>query len=106
MPGRATPRAATTPRRTSSMRARGSGVAAGVRRIEAVTGAGAVAWAQQQRAALHRIVDALHVGIDQGVDTIERLQTENKKLARDITQLRTKLALGSASPASSGDAAD
>ena len=29
------------------------GVAAGVRRIEALTGAGAVAWAQQQRATLH-----------------------------------------------------
>ena len=29
-----------------------SGVAAGVRRIEALTGAGAVAWMQQQRDAL------------------------------------------------------
>src|SRR5207302_4978392 len=31
-----------------------SGVAAGVRRIEALTGGGAVAWAQQQRAMLGR----------------------------------------------------
>ena len=37
------------------------GVAAGVRRIEALTGAGAVEWAQHQRAALQRIVEALHV---------------------------------------------
>ena len=34
-----------------------SGVAAGVRRIEALTGLGAVAWAQQQRAALRRLVE-------------------------------------------------
>ena len=38
-----------------------SGVAAGMRRIEALTGAGAVAWAQHQRATLASIVEALHV---------------------------------------------
>ena len=48
-----------------------SGVAAGVRRIEAFTGLGAVAWAQQRRASLGRIVDALHIGEDQALDTIE-----------------------------------
>src|SRR5262249_33648429 len=37
-----------------------SGVAAGVRRIEAVTGAGAVASYQQQHEALDRVVDALN----------------------------------------------
>ena len=37
-----------------------SGVAAGVRRIEALTGAGAVAWHQQQRAALDRMLAALN----------------------------------------------
>ena len=37
-----------------------SGVAAGVRRIEALTGAGAVAWVQQQRAALDRVLGALN----------------------------------------------
>src|SRR6185503_19662422 len=42
-----------------------SGVAAGVRRVEAVTGAGALAWAQQQRASLVRLVGALHVTEDQ-----------------------------------------
>src|SRR5439155_19076234 len=39
-----------------------TGVAAGVRRIEAVTGADAVRWAQERRAALERITGALHVG--------------------------------------------
>ena len=50
---------------SSSIVAEG-GVAAGVRRIEALTGAGAVAWAQHQRAALGAVVDALHVTDDAG----------------------------------------
>ena len=70
------------------------GVAAGVRRIEALTGLGAVAWAQQQRAALQRVVEALHVNEDQAVEAIERLQAEAKRLAREVSQLKTKLAMG------------
>jgi alanyl-tRNA synthetase len=71
-----------------------SGVAAGVRRIEAVTGTGAVDWAQRQRAALASILEALHTTDDQAASLIERLQTDNKRLAREVTQLKTKLALG------------
>jgi alanyl-tRNA synthetase len=71
-----------------------SGVAAGVRRIEALTGMGAVAWAQQQRSALRRLIEALHVNEDQAVDAIEKLQGESKRLSREVTQLKTRLALG------------
>ncbi len=71
-----------------------SGVAAGVRRVEAVTGAGAVAWAQEQRKALEAVIDSLKVNPDQAVAAIERLQAESKRLAREVTQLKTKLATG------------
>jgi alanyl-tRNA synthetase len=71
-----------------------SGVAAGVRRIEALTGMGAVAWAQQQRAAHARLLEALRAGDDQAVETVERMHTELKRLAREATQLKTKLAIG------------
>ncbi|MGE3955281.1 MAG: alanine--tRNA ligase [Vicinamibacterales bacterium] len=71
-----------------------SGVAAGVRRIEAITGMGAVAHAQEQRAALQGILDALHASADSAVDTIERLHGDAKKAAREISQLKTKLAMG------------
>ncbi len=71
-----------------------SGVAAGVRRIEALTGAGAVQWAQQQRAALGRLVDALDVNEDQAVDAIDKLKADHKRLTREVTQLKTKLAMG------------
>jgi alanyl-tRNA synthetase len=82
-----------------------SGVAAGVRRIEAVTGAGAVAWAQHQRRALHAIVDALHVNEDQAADAIGRLQSEAKRLAREASQLKAKLAMGGGAGPSGGDEA-
>jgi len=64
------------------------GVAAGVRRIEALTGAGAVEWAQHKRAALARVIDALEVNEDQAVETIEKFQADTKRLAREVTQLK------------------
>jgi alanyl-tRNA synthetase len=79
-----------------------SGVAAGVRRIEAVTGAGAVEWAQQQRRALDAVIGALKVNADQAVEAVERLQADSRRLAREVTQLKTKLATGGGS-ADGGD---
>jgi alanyl-tRNA synthetase len=79
-----------------------SGVAAGVRRIEAVTGMGSLALVQHQRGTLAGIVDALHVNEDQAVDAIEKLQGEAKRLARETTQLKTKLAMGGGGQASGG----
>ncbi len=80
-----------------------SGVAAGVRRVEAVTGASAVAWAQQQRASLDAVIGALKVNPEQAVEAVERLQNESKRLVREVTQLKTKLATGGGG---SGDADD
>jgi alanyl-tRNA synthetase len=82
------------------------GVAAGTRRIEALTGLGAVRWAQEQRSALQRLLEALHVNPDQAVDTIEKLQADAKRLAREVTQLKTKLAMGGGSAASGEDTID
>jgi alanyl-tRNA synthetase len=79
------------------------GVAAGTRRIEALTGAGAVAWAQHQRAMLSSVVDALHVTDAQAGEAIEKLQGESKRLGREVTQLKTKLAMGGGAAADAGD---
>ena len=79
------------------------GVAAGTRRIEALTGAGAVAWAQHQRAMLTSIVDALRVTDAHAVETIEKLQSEGKRLGREVTHLRTKLAIGGGAAVDGGD---
>jgi alanyl-tRNA synthetase len=72
-----------------------SGVAAGVRRIEALTGAGAVAWVQQQRQSLDSLLGALHTTAAQGLEAVQRLQSETKRLSREVDQLKMKVALGS-----------
>ena len=79
------------------------GVAAGTRRIEALTGAGAVAWAQHQRATLSSVTEALHVTDAQALDAIEKLQAEAKKLAREVTQLKTRMAMGAGGPTGGAD---
>src|SRR5262249_38891316 len=71
-----------------------SGVAAGVRRIEAFTGAGAVEYAQGLRSSLGAAVAALHVPPEQAAEAIEKLQGETKRLAREVSQLKTKMAMG------------
>jgi alanyl-tRNA synthetase len=70
-----------------------SGVAAGVRRIEALTGLGALEWVQQRRESLQQIVAALQVPEEHGLDAINRIQQDVKRLGREVTQLKTKLAL-------------
>jgi alanyl-tRNA synthetase len=83
-----------------------SGVAAGVRRIEAITGLGALAWAQQQRSALHSIVETLHVHPDQALEAIEKLQADVKKLGREASQLKTKLAMSGGGERAGADVVD
>ena len=69
------------------------GVAAGVRRIEALTGAGAVEWVQHQRRTTISVLKALNAPAAQAADVVLRLQAENKKLLREVEQLRVKNAL-------------
>jgi alanyl-tRNA synthetase len=71
-----------------------SGVAAGVRRIEAITGAAAVARAQQDRSTLGDLVAALSTTPAHAVESVQKLQMEAKRLAREIELLKMKVALG------------
>ena len=71
-----------------------AGVAAGVRRIEALTGGAAVDYLQQREESLGRALSALNVPADHAVEAITRLQAETKRLARENEQLKMKLALG------------
>ncbi|MBI4477519.1 MAG: alanine--tRNA ligase [Acidobacteria bacterium] len=71
-----------------------SGIAAGTRRIEAITGAAAIEQVQRERARLNDLVEALNVRPDQAGEAARRLQAEVKRLSRDIAQLRMQLATG------------
>jgi alanyl-tRNA synthetase len=83
-----------------------SGVAAGVRRIEALTGDGALHDYQARRDVLHRLVGALGVADDQAVDAATRLQHEAKRLAREVQDLKVKLAMGGGAAAGAADAGE
>jgi alanyl-tRNA synthetase len=76
------------------------GIAAGVRRIEALTGANAVHFAQGQRDNLHAILASLNTPAGQAVEGVERLHGEIKRLTREVGQLKMKAAMGG------GDAGD
>ncbi|HET9372967.1 MAG TPA: alanine--tRNA ligase [Vicinamibacterales bacterium] len=81
-----------------------SGVAAGVRRIEARTGAGAVEHIQHDQAVLARTTQALGSTPDEAAESIAKLQSEVKRLARENEQLKMKLALGGGATAAKDDA--
>jgi alanyl-tRNA synthetase len=80
-----------------------TGVAAGVRRIEALTGQGAIARVQEQRGSLNALLSALNATAPQAVDAVQRLQSEGKRLARESEQLKMKLALSGGGSAKADD---
>jgi alanyl-tRNA synthetase len=81
------------------------GVAAGVRRIEAVTGSGAVRHHQATRAMLDDLLGALGTTADRGRAAVEQLHTENKRLAREVSKLKVEGARSQQGPAAAVDEA-
>ena len=71
-----------------------SGVAAGVRRIEATTGFESLTAFQQDRAELTRLGSALNARPGELAAKIGALQDEHKRLARDLQHARMNAAMG------------
>ena len=68
------------------------GVAAGVRRIEAVTGANALAWVQHLNATVQRAAAALKTQPAELPERIGLLQDQLKAVEKELEQARAKLA--------------
>jgi len=68
------------------------GVAAGVRRIEAVTGVNALNWVQDTQATLNHAASLLKTQPADLSDRIQQLQSQLKSLERDLDQAKSKLA--------------
>ena len=79
------------------------GVAAGVRRIEALTGLGALSWIQQQRDTLGRLLAALNAAPAQSVEIVQRLHADARRLAREVEQLKMRAALVGGAPSQVDD---
>ena len=69
-----------------------SGVAAGVRRIEAITGAAALALFDQVEALVDNAGRSLKANRDTLIDKLDALVAQNRKLEKDLAALKTKLA--------------
>ena len=68
-------------------------VASGVRRIEACTGAGALAYITAHEQILHAATDTLKINPDALPERVAHLVQERKKLERELEQAKKQLAL-------------
>ena len=71
-----------------------SGVAAGVRRVEALTGTAALAYLRQAVTDLHRACDAAHATPADLAAKIEQQASQLARALRDVRELKTAAALG------------
>ncbi|ABM62417.1 alanine--tRNA ligase [Halorhodospira halophila] len=69
-----------------------TGVAGGVRRIEAITGERAIGWVQEAEGRLNRLADLLRVGPDNLVMKVEQLSERTREQEKEIERLKQKLA--------------
>ncbi len=66
--------------------------AAGIRRLEAVTGHGAIRHYRESSAAIQHISSVLRVGEGSLFEAVEKLLADRKRLERDVSELKAKLA--------------
>ncbi len=69
-----------------------AGVAAGVRRIEAVTAQGALDWLATQEERLDRVAGLVKAGRDDVADKVQQALERSRKLEKELEQLKAKLA--------------
>jgi alanyl-tRNA synthetase len=69
-----------------------SGVAAGVRRVEAITGEGALAYIQQQESQLQHVVEAVKVQPREAAARITQILDNVKHLEKELARMKSKLA--------------
>ncbi|MGD8559258.1 MAG: alanine--tRNA ligase [Gammaproteobacteria bacterium] len=69
-----------------------SGVAAGVRRIEAVSGPGALRWVRNNESRLQKLAKLVKGSPDNLDDKVRQVLEKNRQLEKDVEQLKAKLA--------------
>jgi alanyl-tRNA synthetase len=69
-----------------------TGTASGVRRIEGVTGEGAIRWTESDEDRLFRVADLVKAGRDEVDEKVAQLLERNRKLEKELEQLKAKLA--------------
>ena len=77
------------------------GVAAGIRRIEAMSGQGALDWTVQSEHVVRELSALVRAGRDEIEDKVRQLIERSRKLEKELAALKTKLASGRNSDLSS-----
>jgi alanyl-tRNA synthetase len=75
--------------------ARESSTAAGIRRVEALTGTGALEYIQQERKLIEDLSSSLKASPEEIAQRIEELLEKNKKLEKEIDRLKSKAMMSS-----------
>ncbi len=73
------------------------GVAAGIRRVEGITGHGALAWVQQTRDTLDQAAGLLKTQVAEVPERIQALQQQTRQIERELERLQDKLAAAAGS---------
>ncbi len=79
-----------------------TGIAAGVRRIEAVTGQRAIEWMEADEERVQRVAEMIKSGRDEIEDKLAQILERNRKLEKELEQLKAKLASAAGSDLASG----
>ncbi len=69
-----------------------TGIAAGVRRVEAVTGQRAIEWIEADEERLQRVAELIKTGREDVESKLEQLLERNRRLEKELEQLKSKLA--------------
>ena len=69
-----------------------TGVAAGVRRVEAVTGEGALEWVEHGDALIQGLADRVKVGRDGLDDKVQQILERTRQLEKELERLKSKMA--------------
>ncbi|MEJ2405285.1 MAG: alanine--tRNA ligase [Candidatus Thiodiazotropha sp.] len=69
-----------------------TGIAAGVRRVEAVTGQRAIEWIEADEERLQTVAELIKTGREDVESKLEQLLERNRRLEKELEQLKSKLA--------------
>jgi alanyl-tRNA synthetase len=75
------------------------GIAAGVRRIEALTGESGRRWLLEQAGVARRLAEQFKVPVTEVAARVDALEAQRRRLEKDLAEAKQKLALGGASGA-------
>ena len=69
-----------------------TGIASGIRRIEALTGQRAIEFVEEEESRLQRLAEMVHAGRDELEDKLAKILERNRRLEKELDQLKGKLA--------------